>query len=621
MSQEEEMGQGDNRTFVTALEGGVQMTPIEGAMLDHPYVQQLRGQRTFPGLQFAFPDASHTRFSQALGSCGLATRFFEALVRNADAEMRAGRGRPVPREREFVCSDAFGNVSDSRMLRQAIRFTALFLHAGQGPWGGIGPFAPTGEDVVGWLRPAPLLLSTREDPLHHHAVREVEIGGGRKRLARVYAPPLRLLGPLALSVGKEVDARAARGERLSWAGLRAGAVFAAVAADVFRMHGMLECGWKVHPDEARDRGLEGGTYPMAIRLDDEVGPSEMAAAFLIAAAAIMELSDLEGCPAPVRAWAPFVRDIVVGAPVGADGVTSLMRDHRACGVSYGSVRVEELLRALLPVVENGRVRVAWRRSGVGAVERVILEAMGMARHVHGAKGSDAAERMMRRTLEAWEPVSPRILDLGTLPAYLAFLEGFGRDDAFLALLAGHMSVAGRMSHPPFTDIPRRLGLRRLYQSVATFRDIDEAQGERCARLVHEAASVRGWKGSVFAVSVGAAATSSLFEDPARVLAPDREGFLRMLYPPGWKWASVTGILAAAACEPPFVRIYADPDDGISLLPREARDAAMDAYHGFMDVGSPRPSARLADAVGPAPAPLEPDDALPPASEPDDTGGQ
>jgi HD superfamily phosphohydrolase len=59
-----------------------------------------------------------------------------------------------------------------------------------------------------------------------------------------------------------------------------------------------------------------------------------------------------------------------------------MRDRQTCGVSYGNIPVEDLLRSLLPVLEQGRVRVAWRRSGVGAVERVIFEAYGMALHVH-----------------------------------------------------------------------------------------------------------------------------------------------------------------------------------------------------------------------------------------------
>ena len=46
-------------------------------------------------------------------------------------------------------------------------------------------------------------------------------------------------------------------------------------------------------------------------------------------------------------------------------------------------------------------------------------------------------------------------------------------------------------------------------------------------IVHEAASVRGWKGSVFAVSVGAAATSSLRGSGARIGAGSRR-ILRML---------------------------------------------------------------------------------------------
>jgi hypothetical protein len=607
------------RAFRTALEGTVRTSAIEGAMLDHRYMQPLRGQRTRPGLQYAFPDANHGRFSQALGCCDLASKFFSALLGNARDEVWKRRIRDMPREGELAGFDALMETFGADALEQAVRFTAMFLHAGHGPWGGIGPFAPTLAAVADWFRSPSRFVPAKGVPSSSDVERTVELGEGKKRQARVYEAPLGLLDPLVPAILGEISARQARGEASSWPGLRAGVVFAVVAGDVFRSRAMLERTWSFVPDEARDRTREGGAYAAAVHASERFVDARQARAFLVAAAALMELPPSSDMPEPVGMWAPFVRDVVAGVPVGADRVASLMRDRQTCGVSYGNIPVEDLLRSLLPVLEQGRVRVAWRRSGVGAVERVIFEAYGMALHVHGTKGCDAAERMMRRALDAWGPISPRILDLSTLPSYLAFLEGFGRDDAFLALLSGHMSVAGRTSHPPFTDIPRRLVARNLYQSVGTFRDIDEAKGARIAEAVRREAGA--WAGTVFAVSVGDRAAADLLEAPARILAPDLQGVLCRLYPPGTTWASVTGILAAMAIEPPFVRVYADPDDAGSPLPASATNAAMDAYHGFMDVGSPRPSARLVDAVEPAPVPPEPDDALLPAAEPDDTGGQ
>ena len=74
-----------------------------------------------------------------------------------------------------------------------------------------------------------------------------------------------------------------------------------------------------------------------------------------------------------------------------------------------------------------------------------------------AKGSDAAERMMRRTFEAWELVSLRILisDIAGVPGLPG---GIWARRRVPCASCGHMSVAGRMSHPPFTDILGDWGL-------------------------------------------------------------------------------------------------------------------------------------------------------------------
>ena len=240
------MGQGDNRTFVTARQGGVQMTPIEGAMLDHPYVQQLRGEDASPPVRFFRMPA--IRGFPAWEACGFATRFFEALVRNADAEMRAGCGRPVPGSVSLFGSDALemfpivaccGRRSASRRCSRDV---------GQGPWAdrAVRSDGRGCRDGCGWRR----CFSDARDP----PITMPRASKSRKRLARVHAPPLRLLGPLSLCR----EGRCARSQRGSgFLGPVSGGCRVRGCRGRRIPDGMLEVDGRFIRTK-RDRGLEGG---------------------------------------------------------------------------------------------------------------------------------------------------------------------------------------------------------------------------------------------------------------------------------------------------------------------------------------------------------------------------
>ncbi len=65
------------------LHGAIAVAPSEVAIVDHPFVQRLRGIRQMGFSELPFPSAVHTRYSHSLGCMELAGRAFDSCFRTA----------------------------------------------------------------------------------------------------------------------------------------------------------------------------------------------------------------------------------------------------------------------------------------------------------------------------------------------------------------------------------------------------------------------------------------------------------------------------------------------------------------------------------------------------------
>jgi HD superfamily phosphohydrolase len=74
------------------LHGGVSIGTAELAIVDHPFVQRLRGIKQMGFSELPFPGAVHTRYAHSVGAMELAARAFDAVFRrdplSADARAR-----------------------------------------------------------------------------------------------------------------------------------------------------------------------------------------------------------------------------------------------------------------------------------------------------------------------------------------------------------------------------------------------------------------------------------------------------------------------------------------------------------------------------------------------------
>ena len=92
------------------IHGTIRLSRSELKLINHPAYQRLRWIKQLGLADFAYPGATHTRFSHGLGTLHVATRMFDSMVR------------------DFTMSPA-----DRARLRQTVRLAALFHDLGHAP--------------------------------------------------------------------------------------------------------------------------------------------------------------------------------------------------------------------------------------------------------------------------------------------------------------------------------------------------------------------------------------------------------------------------------------------------------------------------------------------------------
>lgn len=125
------------------IHGAIRVSASERNVVDHPFVQRLRGIQANGFASMAFPSATHTRYGHSLGVMHLAGRAFDSLYEDwpfRDPEARA-------------------------RLRATVRLAALCHDLGHSPFSHCTEFAmpPLRELAIPWLADAPTRKATHED--------------------------------------------------------------------------------------------------------------------------------------------------------------------------------------------------------------------------------------------------------------------------------------------------------------------------------------------------------------------------------------------------------------------------------------------------------------------------
>jgi len=123
--------------------GAIRVAPAERAVVDHPFVQRLRGVRATGFSSMAFPSATHTRYAHSLGVMHLAGRAFDAAYEGFPFQ--------APRARE--------------RLRAVVRLAALCHDLGHSPFSHCTEFTmpPLADLGIGWYGDGDPRRATHED--------------------------------------------------------------------------------------------------------------------------------------------------------------------------------------------------------------------------------------------------------------------------------------------------------------------------------------------------------------------------------------------------------------------------------------------------------------------------
>jgi HD superfamily phosphohydrolase len=128
------------------LHGAITVDGPELAVIDHPYVQRLRGIRQLGFSHLPFPGATHTRYNHSLGVMHLAGLAFDACFRD----------------------DPFSTPEDRAAYRHCLRLAALCHDIGHAPFSHAAEFAMPALKELGITAYAPERVAARLDVRASH---------------------------------------------------------------------------------------------------------------------------------------------------------------------------------------------------------------------------------------------------------------------------------------------------------------------------------------------------------------------------------------------------------------------------------------------------------------------
>ena len=123
------------------LHGAIQVSEAEGRVLDHPFVQRLRGIKQMGFSELPFPGAVHSRYVHSVGCMELAGRAFDATFRR----------------------DPFTSAAKRSLYRQLVRVAALGHDLGHAPFSHCTEFAMPPLRALGITAYAPERVHHRLD--------------------------------------------------------------------------------------------------------------------------------------------------------------------------------------------------------------------------------------------------------------------------------------------------------------------------------------------------------------------------------------------------------------------------------------------------------------------------
>jgi HD superfamily phosphohydrolase len=188
------------------------------------------------------------------------------------------------------------------------------------------------------------------------------------------------------------------------------------------------CSYDSKTDDDQAISHESMSCLLFAKICADIWPNSQDELVTVVAAALLGVDvELSGHLKRLRPWLPVIQGIASSAPIDADRMDYMVRDSRACGVTYGIFDPHRILKtAICYRNDDDRYSLGWKISGLRAIENFVQARFQLYAQIYHHKTNQAFTLMLGEIGEH---------------AKRAGLSLFYRDDDLDALCARYLEIS------------------------------------------------------------------------------------------------------------------------------------------------------------------------------------
>jgi len=399
-------------SILDPIHGDIKLSEIEKWIISHPIFARLRRVKQNTFLYYVFPSANHTRFEHSIGVMHMATRIYRACKENYNSGTKKSKQTDNQNHPFFNLNNL--KIERESAFFQELRLAALLHDIGHGPMSHLfDSFTISKEAFLDIVRNEPIL-------------KDYEIGFTN------------LIDKNEGKVEHEIVS----------------CFFVFVLIDKLKRTELEE------PNFFPDETLAMINDIKAQRIVKMIEP------------------EFSGLPDLIddnqTNYTQFFSEIITGFPIDADRMDYLLRDSYFSGVTYGIYDVNRILSSFMPIIDDGKVKLAYKESGSDAMLRFIQSRSHLYNQVYFHKTNRGANLMLNHATLSLKNTGVKLLtECKTADELIDFYVKNG-DEVFLNnTIKDHINKENVQAREIITDLINRKLFKRIFRKRITINAEDK----------------------------------------------------------------------------------------------------------------------------------------------------